>query len=143
MSGYVPKTDKVSVPMPRVLPTEMESTTLLTKISVTKPTVELAATWTERRVLSDETPILWDFVRPEINVDSPETAIWSLSKYPWDGSTLTDTAPLFSQTRTAFWWLWIVVVTSTIDLPATLPTYAESPPPLVSSLSNVIVSPTL
>ena len=44
LSGYVPKTDKVSVPIPRVLPTEIESTTLLTNISVTKPTVELAAT---------------------------------------------------------------------------------------------------
>ena len=44
--------------MPRVLPTEIESTTLLTNISVTKPTVEFAAASTERRVLSDETPIL-------------------------------------------------------------------------------------
>ena len=58
LSGYVPKTDKVSVPIPKVLPTEIELTILLTKISVTNPTVELAAASIERRVLSDVTPIL-------------------------------------------------------------------------------------
>ena len=56
--GYVPKTDKVSVPIPKVLPTEIEFTTLFTKMSVTKPTVELASNSTDNRVLSDETPIL-------------------------------------------------------------------------------------
>ena len=98
--GYVAKTDILSVPMATVVPAATVDGMLITKISVTKPTVELAATSPTNLVDSEVTPILCSFVRPGTNVDRPEMAIWSFSKNVCDGETCTDTWLALSQTRT-------------------------------------------
>ena len=74
-----------------MLPTETVEGILLTKMSVTTPTVALLGNSAKRMTLSDETPILWLALSPLIDVDTPETITVSLLRRVCVGMMFPDT----------------------------------------------------
>ena len=72
-------------------------------MSVTNPRVVLWATGAIKCVVSELTPILWGFVNPEMNVDTPETTAVSPSSKACVGEICTEIWLELSQINVASW----------------------------------------
>ena len=72
-------------------------------MSVTYPTVEFEGTGASKKVLSEVTPITWDWVNPAIYVETPEITTLSSSNKACTGSICTETWFELSQIKVVVW----------------------------------------